>query len=100
MTRDTYYQADLAWVHHAGYSHHIERAYAGILRLLRDGGLWAGARVLATLLDLWKLERALNDEQPRKRCLAKEPVPGGNARLAMLVEHFVCILEGERVREI
>jgi len=46
VTRDSYYQADLAWVHHAGYSHHIERASGGIVRLLRDGGLSAGARVL------------------------------------------------------
>jgi SAM-dependent methyltransferase len=46
MTSDIYYQADLAWVHHAGYSHHVERARAGIVRLLRDGGLLAGARVL------------------------------------------------------
>ena len=72
---------------------------SSILRLLRAGGLWAGASVLATLLDLGKLERELNDEQPRKRYLAKEPVPE-DARLAMLVEHFICILEGERVREI
>lgn len=41
-----YYQADLAWVHHAGYSQHVERAGAGIVRLLRDGGLSVGARVL------------------------------------------------------
>ena len=46
MTGDTYYQPDLAWVHHAGYSHHVERTCAGIVRLLRDGGLSAGARVL------------------------------------------------------
>ncbi|HEV8552094.1 MAG TPA: class I SAM-dependent methyltransferase [Casimicrobiaceae bacterium] len=46
MTSDTYYQPDLAWVHHAGYSHHVERTCAGIVQLLRDGGLSAGARVL------------------------------------------------------
>jgi SAM-dependent methyltransferase len=46
MTRDTYYQPDLAWVHHAGYSHHVERTCKGIVKLLRDGGLSAGARVL------------------------------------------------------
>ncbi|MGH8713794.1 MAG: class I SAM-dependent methyltransferase [Casimicrobiaceae bacterium] len=42
----TYYQDDLAWVHHVGYSHHVERTFAGILQILRDGGLGAGARVL------------------------------------------------------
>ena len=46
MTGDAYYQTDLAWVHHAGYSHHVEQTCAGIVRLLRDGGLSVGARVL------------------------------------------------------
>ena len=46
MTADTYYQPDLAWVHHTGYSHHVERTCAGIVQLLHDGGLSAGARVL------------------------------------------------------
>lgn len=46
MRADTYYQSDLAWVHHTGYSHHVERAGAGIVQLLRAGGLSAGARVL------------------------------------------------------
>lgn len=46
MASDAYYQTDLAWVHHAGYSHHVERVGAGIAQLLHDGGLSAGARVL------------------------------------------------------
>ena len=46
MASDSYYQPDLAWVHHAGYSHHVERTCAGIVHILRDGGLSAGARVL------------------------------------------------------
>ncbi len=46
MSGDAYYQRDLAWIHHAGYAHHVERTCAGIARLLRDGGLAAGARVL------------------------------------------------------
>jgi SAM-dependent methyltransferase len=46
MTGETYYQADLAWVHHAGYSHHVERSCEGIVRLLHNAGLSAGARVL------------------------------------------------------
>ncbi|MGH8849385.1 MAG: class I SAM-dependent methyltransferase [Casimicrobiaceae bacterium] len=43
---DSPYQQDLAWVHHVGYSHHVERAFPGILKLLRDAGLATGARVL------------------------------------------------------
>jgi SAM-dependent methyltransferase len=43
---DSYYQSDLAWVHHTGYSHHVEQVGAGIVRLLRDGGLSVGARIL------------------------------------------------------
>jgi SAM-dependent methyltransferase len=46
MASDTYYQPDLAWVHHTGYSRHVERTCAGIVQLLREGGLSAGARVL------------------------------------------------------
>jgi len=45
MTRQAYYQDDLAWVHHAGYSHHVERTGPGIVQLLRDSGMGAGARV-------------------------------------------------------
>ena len=46
MTRDTCYQPDLAWVHHAGYAQHVERVGAGIVRLLRESGLAIGARIL------------------------------------------------------
>jgi len=46
VASDNYYQPDLAWVHHAGYSHHVERTAAGIVQLLRDGGLSADAHVL------------------------------------------------------
>src|SRR5437870_2256750 len=46
MATDSYYQTDLAWVHHTGYSQHVERTYAGIVQLLHAGGLAAGARVL------------------------------------------------------
>lgn len=43
---DTYYQPDLAWVHHTGYSKHVARSCAGIVQRLHEGGLAAGARVL------------------------------------------------------
>lgn len=46
MASDTYYRSDLAWVHHTGYAQHVERVGAGIVRLLRDGGLSVGARIL------------------------------------------------------
>ncbi len=46
MASGTYYQSDLAWIHHTGYSQHVERVGPGIVRLLRDGGLSSGARVL------------------------------------------------------
>ena len=42
----TYYEPDLAWVHHAGYSQHVESVAPGILRLLGDSGLDRAARVL------------------------------------------------------
>jgi len=41
-----YYQPDLAWIHHTGYSRHVEQTGPGILRLLRDAGLASGALVL------------------------------------------------------
>src|SRR5258708_5572736 len=46
MTVVPYYQPDLAWVHHTGYSQHVERTGAGIVRLLREGGVPAHGRVL------------------------------------------------------
>ncbi len=41
-----YYQPDLAWIHHAGYSQHVKQTCPGILKLMREVGLSAGARVL------------------------------------------------------
>lgn len=46
MSSDPYTRPDLAWVHHAGYSGHVERTAPGIARLLRTGGLSPGDRVL------------------------------------------------------
>jgi len=40
-----YYQPDLAWVHHSGYSHQVAITGPGILQLLRDADLARGARV-------------------------------------------------------
>lgn len=46
MAPNRYYQPDLAWVHHSGYSRHVELTRAGILQRLRDAGLHSGALVL------------------------------------------------------
>lgn len=46
MSDVPYYQPDLAWIHHVGYSHHTERTCAGIVRVLRDAGLSTGACVV------------------------------------------------------
>jgi Zn-dependent protease with chaperone function len=42
-----YQQPDLAWMHHSGYSQHVAATSPGILQLLREAGLGAGAGVLA-----------------------------------------------------
>jgi SAM-dependent methyltransferase len=46
VSSEPYYQPDLSWVHHVGYSGHVEQTAPGIVRALRDGGLRAGALVL------------------------------------------------------
>jgi SAM-dependent methyltransferase len=61
MSSGTYYQSDLAWVHHVGYSQHVERVWPGIARLLRDHGLAPGARVLDVGCGSGLLARKLSD---------------------------------------
>jgi SAM-dependent methyltransferase len=46
MSSNAYYLPDLSWVHHNGYSRHVEQTAPGIVRLLREGGVSAGDRVL------------------------------------------------------
>jgi len=46
MSSHSYYNSDLAWVHHVGYSHHAEWTGPGIVALLREGGLQPSASVL------------------------------------------------------
>ena len=46
MSSHSYYESDLAWVHHVGYWHHAERTGPGVVALLRERGLALGASVL------------------------------------------------------
>ena len=62
MAFDSYYQSDLAWVHHVGYSRHAELTCPGIVKLLRTHGLGTGDRVLDVGCGSGLLARALLDE--------------------------------------
>lgn len=93
MPGDAYYQSDLAWVHHTGYSQHVERVGAGIVRLLRDGGLSAGARVLDVGCGSGVLARKLFDEgfavlgvdaSPAMIELARDHAPGADFEVVRL----------------
>jgi SAM-dependent methyltransferase len=59
MEQKPYYQPDLAWVHHTGYSHHVAQVRDGIVKLLRGHGLTVGARVLDVGCGSGLLARAL-----------------------------------------
>ncbi|HTS23483.1 MAG TPA: class I SAM-dependent methyltransferase [Casimicrobiaceae bacterium] len=88
-----YYGDDLAWVHHAGYSQHVERTWRGIVRLLRDAGLRRGARVLDAGCGSGLLARRLLDAgfavtgidaSPAMIDLARSCAPGADFRVASL----------------
>jgi SAM-dependent methyltransferase len=59
---DSYYHSDLAWVHHTGHAHHVEKVGTGIVRLLRDAGLGSGARILDAGWGSGLLARTLRTE--------------------------------------
>jgi 2-polyprenyl-3-methyl-5-hydroxy-6-metoxy-1,4-benzoquinol methylase len=89
---DTYYENDLAWVHHTGYSQHVERCSPGIVRLLRDA-VPAGARVLDVGCGSGLLARRLLaegyavtgiDASPAMIELAREHAPGGTFEVVRL----------------
>ena len=60
---DSYYGSDLAWVHHSGYSQHVENTAQGIVRLLRESGLSKEARVLDVGCGSGLLARRLLDAE-------------------------------------
>ena len=90
---ETYYGPDLAWVHHTGYSHYVERTWPGIVRLLRDGGLAHGAHVVDVgcgsgllaqrLLDA-EFEVTGIDASPAMIDLARSDVPGARFEVMRL----------------
>ena len=103
MTGDTYYQTDLAWVHHAGYSHHVEQTCAGIVQLLRGGGLSAGASVLDIGCGSGLLARELLatgfavrgvDASPAMIALAREYAPGADFEVVRLPIGLVTGIDG------
>jgi SAM-dependent methyltransferase len=79
-----YYQADLAWVHHHGYSQHARSVAPGIVALLFEHGLSTGARVLDVGCGSGLLARELVaagfdvegvDASPAMIALARDYVP-------------------------
>ena len=93
MSNDTYYGTDLAWVHHDGYSRHVEQTAPGIVQLLRAAGLSAGDRVLDIGCGSGLLARELLtagfavhgvDASPAMIELARRHVPGATLQVMNL----------------
>ena len=90
---ETYYGSDLAWVHHTGYSQHVENIWPGIVRLLRDAGPGRGDRVLDVGCGSGLLARRLVDAgfqvtgvdaSPAMIDLARTSVPDAHFRVVRL----------------
>jgi len=90
---DTYYGSDLAWVHHTGYSQHVENTAQGIVRLLCEGGLPRAAHVLDVGCGSGLLARRLLesgfavtgiDASPAMIDLARSYAPGAQFRVMKL----------------
>jgi SAM-dependent methyltransferase len=98
---ETYYRSDLAWVHHTGYSHYVERTWRGIVRRLRDGGLGHGAHVLDVGCGSGLLARRLLDAEfevtgidasPAMIDLARNGVPGARFEVLRLPARSLDVL--------
>src|SRR5262245_50676931 len=88
MASNSYYGSDLAWVHHVGYSHHAELTGPGVVGLLREHGLAAGASVLDVGCGSGLLARQLRargvDASPAMIGLARDYEPSARFEVVSL----------------
>jgi len=92
MVQEVYYGTDLAFVHHTGYSQHVERTAAGLVALLRAHGI-PNAHVLDVGCGSGRLARKLLgtgfavqgvDASPAMIDLARAQAPGATFEVVRL----------------